>query len=86
MPEDWKLTISLYDKGSGYADELIGSTFIDMESRRHADLHFQNKMACNIELKNTKKAIKDAEVQKKEKKKDPVESAKIAAKIEQLKK
>ena len=43
-------------------------------------------MACNIELKNTKKAIKDAEVQKKEKKKDPIESAKIAAKIEQLKK
>ena len=85
MPEDWKLTISLYDKGSGYTDELIGSTFIDMESRRHADLHFQNIMACNIELKNTKKKIKDLEAEKKEAKakKDTQKIDHINEKIEQ---
>jgi hypothetical protein len=39
MPEDWKLQISILDKSS-YSDELIGKTFIDMESRRHADVLF----------------------------------------------
>ena len=88
MPEDWKLTVSLYDKGSGYADELIGSTFIDMESRRHADLHFQNIMACNIELKNTKKKIKDLETAKKEAKakKNTQKMDHITKDIEQQKK
>lgn len=85
MPEDWKLTISIFDKGSGYVDELIGSTFIDMESRRHADLLFQNKMACEIELRNTKLKIKELEQEKKtaKSKKNKEKELKLKEEIDQ---
>ena len=34
FPEDWKLEIQIYDKGSfAYTDALIGSTIIDLENR-----------------------------------------------------
>ena len=34
FPEDWRLELQIYDKGSfSYTDALIGSTIIDLEDR-----------------------------------------------------
>ncbi len=39
FPEDWKLKIEIYDKGSiSYYDALIGSTTIDLEDRYFGNL------------------------------------------------
>ena len=47
LPEDWKMEISIFDKGAvQITDGLIGSTIIDLENRRHSDPLMQGKTIC----------------------------------------
>jgi len=60
LPNDWELEISFYDKASvQYADQLIGKTTIDIESRRHADGLLKSREATRIALDKLAKQIKD---------------------------
>ena len=59
MPEDWKLEIALWDKTNIESlDQLIGTTVIDLENRRHSDLLLQNIKACELEQINLNKKYK----------------------------
>ena len=42
FPEDWKLEIAIYDKGT-FRDQLIGSTTIDLENRHFANVLWRDR-------------------------------------------
>ena len=81
FPEDWKLEIKIMDKATfSAADQLIGSTVIDLENRLHSNLLFINKIA----MKWHGKRIED-EYKKLKKDKSKKGRAKASAKNNELK-
>lgn len=58
FPQDWKLEISIYDKGS-FGNSLIGSTYIDLENRLFSSPLFLARHAIKIEMDENNQKIKD---------------------------
>ena len=60
FPDDWKLEISIMDKATiEYADQLIGTTIIDIENRHLADTLYLDREAIKIEFNKGKKKLKE---------------------------
>jgi len=58
FPEDWKLTVSIYDKGSiSFTDGLIGTTTVDLENRLFGNLRKQTLDSLAIYKELTAKEI-----------------------------
>jgi hypothetical protein len=68
FPEDWKLEVAIYDKGT-FVDNLIGQTTIDLENRLYSNLLFLDREAVRLEQDTLKeretKANKEKDFQKK---------------------
>ena len=70
FPQDWKLSIAIWDKGLiSYSDNLIGETTIDIENRLYSNLLYINKQSLAIEEAKNKEQMK-MEKKKKGKKAD----------------
>jgi hypothetical protein len=51
FPEDWKLEISIWHKSiASFADQLIGSTTIDLENRLHGNLLYINRHSLKLSI------------------------------------
>lgn len=71
FPEDWKLEISIWDKGA-FVDSLIGSTTIDLENRLFANTLYMDRHALALELNEVKKETLEKNKKKKQFKKELV--------------
>jgi len=58
FPEDWKLEIQIYDKGSlSFTDALIGACQIDLEDRVFGELYRLMRESLNLQRDKLKKQL-----------------------------